>query len=300
MRLRAAIQASQGPSKADTGRNVLDERIWWEQAAGQGSRQRDGELYAQDMQSHDEIRGLEERAFNAWPAAHTLAVGGWLLRLSHGYTKRANSVSALAPNAPFDEVKAAAEMLFARYSQRPTFRLTPLAPPEAEHMLQDAGYDVIDPNVVMSASVENAMMPEHARIEGEATPAWLRGFSKATGLDDRCHRLHQIMVSSIVFPVAYVTVLENDEPVAFGRGQCERGMVGLFDIVVLPDRRARGHARAVTQALLSWGYQAGAATAYLQVGAHNTAAKQLYATCGFNPAYRYFYRRLACERLFTK
>ena len=45
------------------------------------------------------VRALEERAFNAWPAHQTVFHRGWVLRLSGGYTKRANSVNALVPGA---------------------------------------------------------------------------------------------------------------------------------------------------------------------------------------------------------
>jgi len=42
------------------------------------------------------VRGLEERAFNAWPALQTVLVDGWAFRWANGYTKRANSANALA------------------------------------------------------------------------------------------------------------------------------------------------------------------------------------------------------------
>jgi hypothetical protein len=47
------------------------------------------------------IRLLEQRGFRAWPALESRTVAGWLQRISGGYTKRANSISALAPAAEF-------------------------------------------------------------------------------------------------------------------------------------------------------------------------------------------------------
>ena len=38
---------------------------------------------------------LEEIQFNAWPAFQTLIYEGWIVRLTNGYTKRANSVNIL-------------------------------------------------------------------------------------------------------------------------------------------------------------------------------------------------------------
>lgn len=60
------------------------------------------------MQESHRIRLLEERGFNAWPVPQTLAIGGWLLRLSGGHTMRANSIDALAPGIPFQEIRLAA------------------------------------------------------------------------------------------------------------------------------------------------------------------------------------------------
>lgn len=79
-------------------------------------------------------------------------------------------------------------------------------------------------------------------------------------------------------------------PLGFGLAVTDRGMVGLFDIVVAPSERGRGHGRALTRSLLAWGRSAGAHTGYLQVREANDAARRLYAGLGFIEAYRYHYR----------
>src|SRR3989344_2454073 len=84
------------------------------------------------------IRALEERAFNAWPARQTVFHRGWVFRLSGGYTKRANSVNALLPGAPFDGVREAAAVLYARHGLPAVFRISPLAPPPADPALGTA------------------------------------------------------------------------------------------------------------------------------------------------------------------
>ena len=86
------------------------------------------------------VRALEERAFNAWPAHQTVLHRGWVFRLSGGYTKRANSVNALVPGAPFDGVREAAAALYARHGLPAVFRISPLAPAEADQELADSGY----------------------------------------------------------------------------------------------------------------------------------------------------------------
>ena len=44
-------------------------------------------------------RRLEELAFRGWPALETRDSAGWRLQFAGGYTKRANSINALGPNA---------------------------------------------------------------------------------------------------------------------------------------------------------------------------------------------------------
>lgn len=237
------------------------------------------------------IHALEERAFNAWPALRTLTVGGWLVRVSGGYTKRANSVSALAPSIPFEDVRSAAEAIFARQSLPTIFRLSPLAPKPADRALEKAGYRAIDPSLVMTAAIEGSGLPSTARVMDAPGPGWLPGFARAAPVDETQRSLHDAMIAAIALPTAFATVTAGGQPVAFGLGVCERGMIGIFDVIVVPAHRGHGHGRSITQALLAWGSRVGAERAYLQVGLHNEAARRLYAGLGFREAYRYHYRR---------
>ena len=50
----------------------------------------------------DGVRRLEELAFRSWPALETRDIAGWRLRFAGGYTKRANSINALRPDAGAD------------------------------------------------------------------------------------------------------------------------------------------------------------------------------------------------------
>jgi ribosomal protein S18 acetylase RimI-like enzyme len=65
--------------------------------------------------------------------------------------------------------------------------------------------------------------------------------------------------------------------------------VGFRGIEVLPEHRRQGLGMAVMAALLEWGAERGATTAYLQVLGDNTAALALYERMGFvtHHAYRY-------------
>ena len=75
----------------------------------------------------------------------------------------------------------------------------------------------------------------------------------------------------------------------YGLGVVERGMLGLFDILVDVNSRRRGHGRRIVTSLMAWGREQGASTAYLQVAADNAAAIRLYHGLGFREVYSYGY-----------
>ena len=150
------------------------------------------------------VRALEERAFNAWPAHQNVFHRGWLLRLSGGYTKRANSVNALVPGAPFDGVREAATALYARHGLPTVFRLSPLAPPEADQELADAGYQHFDPSVVLHRPLTGLAKPDGSTtVMPTASDAWLDGFAAANAVALHHRALHRTMVQAIAHPPAF-------------------------------------------------------------------------------------------------
>jgi len=237
-----------------------------------------------------EIRKLEERGFNAWPARQAVLFGGWIFRLSDGLTKRANSVNAIRPAASFAGVREAAEALYARHGLPTVFRLSPLASPEVDSALDQASYAAFDPSLVMVAPLAASGIGGQVEIEAAPSKIWLDGFAAANGIDTVKRAIHDRMVSSIPMPSAFATLRENGQAIGFGLAVYERGAVGLFDIVIAPEERGRGNGRALTNALLKWGRRAGARKAYLQVREQNDPARKLYASLGFLEAYRYHYR----------
>jgi len=238
------------------------------------------------------IRALEERAFNAWPARQSVLHGGWVFRLSGGFTKRANSVNALASNASFSGVRAAAEALYARHGLPPVFRISPLAPTTADQELADAGYTHFDPSLVMAtAGLDAAQAHVCVQIETTPTAAWLDGFAAANGVAAQNHAVHHAMVHAIALPCAFATLHDGaGRTIGFGLAVLERGAIGLYDIVVDPALRGQGHGRGLVCALLQWGRDVGAGSAYLQVRAVNGVAQRLYAGLGFGEVYQYHYR----------
>ena len=240
-----------------------------------------------------QVVALEERAFNAWPAHQTVFHQGWVFRLSGGYTKRANSVNALVAQAPFAGVHEAARAMYARHGLPAVFRISPLAPAEADQELAKAGYQHFDPSLVLHRPLRAGMSPadQSTVVSTSASVPWLEGFATANGVAAHHRALHRSMLQAIAHPTAFA--LQHDahgQAVGFGLAVLERSAVGLYDLAVAPAHRGGGRGRALVQALLHWATEAGATSAYLQVRAQNTPALRLYESMGFTTAYGYHYR----------
>lgn len=238
------------------------------------------------------IRMLEIKALRAWPALETRTHGGWVQRLSDGYTKRANSINALEEGAVFTEqVKNALEVPYRERGQPAIWRLTPLAPPETDRALAAAGYRRIDESLVQEAPLGEpfAMDPE-VRIAAAPSPAWLAGFAALSPVAPRHRQTMARMLGAIAAPVGFASVDDAEGPMAFALGVVDGEHVGLFDVLVAPRARRRGLARRLTQSIGAWGRGHGAASIYLQVVAANDAVLPLYASLGFETVYSYAYR----------
>jgi ribosomal protein S18 acetylase RimI-like enzyme len=127
-------------------------------------------------------------------------------------------------------------------------------------------------------------------VQGQPTAAWLEGFAQANAVQPDHRPVHRRMLQSIAWPAAFATLQVDGEPVGFGLAVLERGTVGLYDIVIAPQRRGLGLGRALVLGLLCWGRGQGAQWAQLQVREPNAAARGLYEGLGFQALYGYHYR----------
>lgn len=247
---------------------------------------------SQDCGPAQELRDLEELALNAWPALQTVLMGGWIVRFSEGYTKRANSACRLGgSSAPLSEIGEAIEALYARHDQEPIFRLTPLAGDEDAQWLARRGYAEIEPTAIMTKCLAGEMPADPGVIVTNAPgDAWLAGFAAGNRYGPAVRPTLEKMLAAIRPTALFATLMHEGRPCGYGLAVIERGRVGLFDILVEEQVRGRGLGRRLVGAMLSAGAGAGAESAYLQVLETNSAAIDLYRSLGFAKRYGYAYR----------
>lgn len=238
------------------------------------------------------VRTLEKCLFRAWPALQTLTTAGWVQRFADGYTKRANSINALETEAAFSpELRDVLERPYRATGLPPIWRLTPLAPPEADSGLAALGYRRIEESLVQVAPLD-ARFAADPKVVLVSTPslAWLARFAELSPVAPAHRETMTRMLTSIAAPVAFAYVEQAGRLVAFALGVADGDQVGLFDVLVAPEARRQGLARRLTQSIGAWGRTQGARSIYLQVVATNAAARALYAELGFETIYSYAYR----------
>lgn len=239
------------------------------------------------------VRVLEETTFASWPDLAHERLDGWLLRFAAGHTKRANSVNVLEPRPEgLAERIAEAERRYRGAGLRPVFRLTPLAEPELDALLDARGYGVVEPSLVKTAPMPagTATHPS-VRLASKPDGGWLDGYTLAAGLDETGRTTLRAMLARIDGIPVYAMVEDAGMPQAFAMAVVHEGRVGFFDVLTLPQARRRGMARRIMESLITWSRDdAGARSLWIQVVAANTPARNLYRALGFATRYGYHYR----------
>jgi ribosomal protein S18 acetylase RimI-like enzyme len=201
----------------------------------------------------------QRRALALWPDLETAPLGDWTLRHSPTSTaRRANSVLAMGPSGvsgDYEQVVA----FYAGRTGRPIAAVLPDSEEDALFRAHGWGLESHDADTLFQiAGVSRA-------LRGLAVP-------DDAEYDEAGH---------------LVTVRLGDR--ASGVAAYADDWVGFRGIEVAPEHRRQGLGVAVMAALLEWGAERGATTAYLQVLGDNTPALALYEGLGFTThhAYRY-------------
>ena len=201
-------------------------------------------------------RAAEQHTLTLWPGLETEPLGEWVLRTDPEpvgrLLKRANSCLAIGdPGVDLDEATARIREFYGARGRQVLAQVERGS--DVDAALSAAGWEPVpggDADFLI-ASLSRAL---RAARTGDTEP-------RVTADGDR--------------------VLAEIDGVASGRATLDGDWLGLHGLTVDPAHRRRGRGTAVVAALLEWGAERGATTAWLHVEVDNEPGLALYEGLGF-------------------
>ena len=230
---------------------------------------------------------LEKLSDLTWPAQEIVEYGKWRLRISDGFSMRANSVLPIG-EPPIDLASAIDEItnIYREKKLKPTFSIPLPIFDELDRYLEQHGWNIkIDANFLIRdiGAIEVSSDPQFSiEILDYPSEEWLE-----TNSDQP---LEKIMRR---YPARYGAIKIGEQIIAVGR----IATLGSWSIVtrlfVNPSFRGKGVAKNLMNNLLSAAVSDGATKVALQVDNENGAALALYQSMGFTTHHKFVYRILA-------
>ena len=237
------------------------------------------------------IMELEKLSDLTWPAEEIIDYGNWRLRISDGFSMRANSVLPIgaAPiGEPPSDLTVAVNHVITTYRAnklRPTFSISLPTFEELDRHLEQAGWSIkIEANFLIRdiGTIELSSNPDYSvEILDNPSKSWLELNS-----DQPLEKLMQR------YPARYGAIKSNGEFIAVGRIATAGSWSIVTRLFVKPSFRGNGFAKILMNNLLAAASQDGATKVALQVDNENGAALALYQSMGFRTHHKFVYRVL--------
>lgn len=221
-----------------------------------------------------------------WPAAAIRTLGPFTIRDGAGGGKRVSAATTRAPVAPHD--LAAAEDAMRALGQTPLFMIRQ-GEEALDEMLQDAGYDVIDPvNVYLcdTAPLACAEMPRLATFTIWEPLRIMREIWATGGIN----AARVAVMERAKGPKTGLFGRHGDRPAASGFVALHEGIAMVHALEILPRHRRQGLGRLMMQRAARWAQDQGATRIAVICTEANTGANALYGAMGFACVGHYHYR----------
>lgn len=243
----------------------------------------------------NEIKIIEDLSLNAWPSHQMELYDGWILRYSHFYTHRTNSVEQFGTSSlPWREKIPHCEAVYKRWGTPTIFKISPLVSKDFDYMLENRNYGIQHTTNVMILKLEEAVLDapiDEVIVSQSIQREWIDSLLTLNGTTDIIHKsIVPTMYNAIAKDTICVSIQSQGVIIGTGLGILDRDYVGVYAIYVREDFRKTGLARSLCTCILKEGIKKGAKKAYLQVVAGNDPATWLYQSLGFQNFYTYWFR----------
>jgi len=247
------------------------------------------------MNNKAQILLYQELSSNAWPAKTYIFLHGWVLRLSEGVTKRANSVLPLRYTGQnlLKDVKTV-EKIYKEKSLPVIFQLPDYCEPHnLQETLLSLGYVSTDETLVMVAEREDIHTIVNDgytySLEHKGVDRWFQALADFSHYSRKSLEGRKTIIKRIPFSKVFCCARQSNEIIGVGLGVIEREYLGIYSLVVNPDYRRKGIGQSMVAQMIQWGRSHSAVHVYLQVQGDNSGAISFYRKIGFEELYRYRY-----------
>ncbi len=234
---------------------------------------------------------LEKLSDTTWPAAEIIEFGKWRLRISDGFTMRANSVLPIGAG-PIGEpplaLADAVEHVIKSYRDKgltPTFTLPLPIYQELDEYLESQGWQIKVGAQFLIKDIDLIETEMYSQNDFEIldypSEQWL-------GLQSD-HHLKNLMQR---YPAKYGLIKSGGSVKAVGRIATLGTWAMATRLFVDPSHRGKGLAQQLMLRLMAAAKEDGATKIALQVDLENAAALALYDSMGFRLHHKYVYRVL--------
>ncbi len=237
------------------------------------------------------ILELEKLSDLTWPADEVIDFGKWRLRISDGFSMRANSVlptGAGAVGEPPVDLAGAVDQVISIYREnklRPTFSIPLPIFDELDRYLEQVGWNIkVDANFLIRdiGTIELSRHPDYSiEILDKPSKLWLEMNSDLP---------HEKIMQR--YPARYGAVKSDGQYIAVGRIATVDSWSIVTRLFVSPSFRGKGVAKNLMDNLLAAAKDDGATKVALQVDNENGAALALYQSMGFRMHHKFVYRVL--------
>jgi len=252
---------------------------------------------------------LSRTGARAWQPVESEWLGGWQLRASGGFTRRANSVLPVKdPGLELDEALDRVRRWYAERGLPAYLQIATGAADTQEALAAEVASRGWRPEVTAEvrtaalapiADLTTGLAGEHGLagapdragtgpvlLTRSCDDAWLRRYQRSTAPGPH---MRQVLNSgpSVWFASIPGPRPRPNTPAAIGRCVVDGRWAGFMAVEVDPAHRRRGLATAVMAALAGRALDEGASAAWLQVEADNIAAREMYERMGFAVHHHY-------------
>lgn len=242
-----------------------------------------------------DIKTIEDLSLNAWPSHQMELYDGWILRFSHFYTHRTNSVEQFGTSLlSWREKIPYCEAAYKRWGTPAIFKISPLVSKDFDYILENRNYEIQHTTNVMVLNLDEADLTADTgsvQVSPSIEKSWIESLLALNGTDNPVHKIIvPTMYAAIAKDTICACIRKDGAIIGTGLGILDRDYVGVYAIYIREDYRKKGLARSLCTSILKEGEAKGAKKAYLQVVSGNDFAKRLYQSLGFKDYYTYWFR----------